>query len=104
MDTVLIAIFGTSGFWSVITILINRYQNKKDKIAEAKSVERKALLGLLHDRVYELANYHIRERCISDDEYDNLQYLYKPYKEMGGNGTCERLMKEVEKLPIMKGD
>lgn len=88
----------------MLTLLINRHQAKKDKKEAEQSNEKKALLGLLHDRVYELANHHIKEGCISDDEYDNLQYLYKPYNGMGGNGTCERLMKEVEKLPIMKGD
>ena len=36
-----------------------------------------------------------------ESEYDNLyNYLYKPYKSLGGNGSAERIMEEVKKLPI----
>ena len=39
------------------------------------------------------------------DEYDNLKnYLYEPYKKLGGNGTAERVMDEVDKLPIKPND
>ena len=27
-------------------------------------------------------------------------YFYKPYKSLGGNGSAERIMEEVKKLPI----
>lgn len=55
----------------------------------------------------------IREECeemlsqgeITTDGYADLKkYLYEPYRAMGGNGTCEKLMKEIEKLPIRSGD
>ena len=39
------------------------------------------------------------------DEYDNLKnYLYEPYKKLGGNGTAERVMDEIDKLPITPND
>ena len=35
------------------------------------------------------------------DEYENLvDYLYKPYEEMGGNGSAKRIVDEIKKLPI----
>lgn len=35
------------------------------------------------------------------DDYENLHdYLYLPYKKLGGNGTAEKIMKEVERLPL----
>ena len=44
---------------------------------------------------------YIQQGWISKDDYENLHdYLYIPYRNMGGNGTAERVMKEVEKLPI----
>ena len=34
-------------------------------------------------------------------EYENLnEYLFQPYHKLGGNGTAERIMKEVERLPL----
>ena len=42
---------------------------------------------------------------ITRDEYENLyQYLYKPYKKVGGNGSAEHIMNQVDKLPIGKGE
>ena len=42
---------------------------------------------------------------ITIDEYENLHdYLYLPYKEMGGNGSAEKVMTEVKKLRVRKSD
>ena len=44
---------------------------------------------------------YIERGWITQDEYEDLnKYLYNPYREMGGNGTAERLMTEIKKLPI----
>ena len=33
--------------------------------------------------------------------YENLsKYLYSPYKKLGGNGSAERVMRQVDQLPI----
>lgn len=91
---VVLAIFGSVGFWTFINTLISSRKEKKSETA-------KMLLGLGHDRIYELANSYISRGYISADEYENLsKYLYEPYKALGGNGTAERLMSEVNKLPI----
>ena len=38
---------------------------------------------------------------ITKDEYENLHdYLYLPYKKLGGNGTAEKIMKEVDRLSL----
>lgn len=34
--------------------------------------------------------------------YENLyDYIYLPYKALGGNGTAEKVMKDVDNLPII---
>lgn len=44
---------------------------------------------------------YIKRGWITKDEYEDLRdYLYKPYKELGGNGSAERIMLEVDKLEI----
>jgi hypothetical protein len=61
------------------------------------------LIGLGHDRIMFLGMKYIERGFITQDEYENLyDYLYKPYKKLGGNGSAERVMKEVDKLPIKK--
>jgi len=59
------------------------------------------ILGLGHDRIVSLCNEYIERGWISSDEYENLyKYLYKPYEEMGGNGSAKRLMAIVNNLPV----
>lgn len=88
--TVIIAILGSGGLWTLI-------QKRTDK----KDLKGKMLMGLAHDRLVYLSLQYIHRGCISKEEFENLhKYLYEPYEELGGNGTVKRLMSDVEKLPI----
>jgi hypothetical protein len=61
------------------------------------------LIGLGHDRIVYLGMHYIERGSISHDEFENLnEYLYKPYSDLGGNGTVKRIMAEVSKLPVTK--
>ena len=94
--TVILTVVASTGFWTFVTTI---YNNKKRK----QSTDREALVALLHDRLYFLMQSYISQGEISTEEYDNILYLYRPYAAMGGNGTCEKLLKEINKLPI-KGE
>ena len=104
--TILLAVIGSSGVWSVVLAIVQHRQRRKDQLAMEDSAERKMLLALAHDRIYYLAErmigeYQDKEReGITKEEWENLDILYQGYKNLGGNGTCERLYKEIEKLPI----
>lgn len=93
IGTIIIAVVASSGFWALLQKLIESRATKQ-------SVEREALLALLHDKIYDKCEGIINTGSVSTDEYENLEYLYTPYEKMGGNGTCHRLMEEVQKLPI----
>lgn len=89
-----VAIFGGQGFW---TWAIHR--------REDKTQETQLLLGIGFTKIIERCEYYIKRGWISADEYHELyQYLFKPYRELGGNGTAERLMKLVENLPSKEGE
>lgn len=63
------------------------------------------LVGLAHDRIIYLGMTYIERGWITYDEYENLHdYLYKPYEQMGGNGSATRIMNEVQKLPLCKSN
>jgi hypothetical protein len=93
---IILTVVASTGFWTFVTTV---YNNKKRK----KSTDREALVALLHDRLYFLMQTYIARGEISTEEYDNIMYLYRPYAAMGGNGTCEKLLNEINKLPI-KGE
>jgi hypothetical protein len=92
-DTALL-IFGCSGIWKILEILLNRFLSGKDNKA-------KMLLGLGHDRIVYLGTQYLKRGYITRDEYENLHdYLYIPYTKLGGNGTAKKIMEEVEELPL----
>lgn len=98
--TAIIAGVFSSGMFQLIIFLIQRHDSKNGK----KSAESDMLLGLGHDRIVFLGEQYIQRGFISRDEYENLHdYLYKPYQKLGGNGTAERIMDEVGKLPLKEG-
>lgn len=89
--TVLLTLLASSGFWAFVIATI-----------EKKSARNKMLLGLGHDRIMYLGMKYVEKGEIAQGEYENLnKYLYEPYKKMGGNGTAERLMQEVNKLRMV---
>ena len=95
--TIIAAIFGCTGFWTFVQYLLQRR-------AEKDSKQGKMLKGLGHDRICALAEGYLKQGYISREDYENLHdYLYLPYRDLGGDGTAKRLMDEVEKLPIREG-
>lgn len=93
---IVIAIFASTGFWS----FLQAYISSKRK---TRTAEERLLMGLAYSKICELAAVYLERDYITQDEYSDLRkYLFEPYREMGGNGTCEKLMAEVEKLPIRK--
>ncbi len=100
MTPIIVAIIAgvtSSGLSSLIIFMIQRHDKKTGK----RSAESDMLLGLGHDRIVFLGGEYIKRGFITRDEYENLHdYLFKPYLELGGNGTAQRVMAEVEKLPL----
>ena len=87
--TIVVTVIASNGFWSWLQ------SRHKDNTSE-----RKLLVGLAHDRICELGLSYIQRGNITQDEFENLyEYLYKPYKGCGGNGSAERIMEQVKKLP-----
>lgn len=94
VQTIVLAVFASTGLWTFLTYLIQRRDKKV-------SAEGKMLRGLAHDRICYLGEEYIKRGAVSKDEFENLHdYLYIPYKELGGNGTAEKIVEDVKKLPI----
>lgn len=88
--TVICTLIASSGFWAFI-----------QKYNETNTAERQMLVGLAHDRIVYLGMAYVERGYITKDEYENLNdYLFKPYKKLGGNGSAQRIMIEVDKLQI----
>lgn len=92
--TVLTIIFGSTGMWALLSQQLQKMDKKKDSQSQM-------LIGLAHDRICDLCQSYINRGYITKDEYENLfDYLFIPYKLLGGNGTAEKMINDVSKLPM----
>lgn len=87
-------ILGSGGLWAYL----QNYMQKKDTV---KSAHSRLLMGMAYEQIVGLGTGYLDRGWISRDEYEELRALfYDPYKELGGNGVAEMVMKQVEKLPL----
>ena len=87
---IVVALLASSSFWMFL-----------DKKTQRTALQIDLLKGLAHDRIVFLGMSYVKRGYIFHDEYENLvMYLYKPYQNLGGNGSVLRVMEEVNKLPM----
>lgn len=87
--TVFCAVIGSAGFWAFI-----------GRRSENKSALSQMVLGLCHDRIMDLGQRYLDQGWISVDDYGEFRkYYYDPYVKAGGNGSGEKMMREIDKLP-----
>jgi len=75
------------------------YLGLKSRMKRNKIIE-EALLALLHDRLYAECQKNIMRGWATADDKRNIEYMYKPYKTLGGNGTCEAMYSVCLTLPF----
>lgn len=89
--TVVVAVLGSNGLWAWI-------QSR----STAKSARDRMILGLGHAEIFRVAEKYIHRNGITMTELDDLEkYLYKPYSDMGGNGTAAAIVQKCKELPII---
>ena len=114
---------------SVITFLVTRHFNRKDKneadekqedkendetrenvniiMEKVGSLEtvvnysQKALQALLRDRIIQMYNYYYRDAgYIPMYARESLDHMYEEYKKLGGNGVIDSLVVKLKTLDI----
>lgn len=84
------SVAASSGFWAYVV-------RKSDR----KSAATKLMMGLAYIELMTLGQNYVNRGSITRGEYEDYRkYFYDPYKELGGNGVAERMMAEVQDLPL----
>lgn len=100
MTEIVIAIIGSGALSAIIAGVFNLINNR----SKNKNAEVRLLMGIAYSEIIEQAQKYISRGYITIDEYKELEhYFYEPYQALGGNGTAEKLMKEVSLLPTKEG-
>ena len=92
----LLACVGSSGLTAIILALLQRRWSKADK----RDAVVAGLKVLTVDRVRYLGKCYIADGKITLEDKENLQDMYRAYKDLGGTGHLETVMAEVNQLPI----
>lgn len=88
---VVIAVLSSNGLWA--------YLQSKSKATSARD---RMLLGIGHAEIFHTAERYIQRGGITTDELEDLEkYLYKPYAELGGNGTAQSIVEKCKQLKII---
>ena len=88
--TILVAIISSSGVWGLFNLAIQR-----------RSEANRLLIGVAQHLIVRESHRLLDQGYMTTEEYRNLRKgLYERYKQLGGNGLAEKMVNEVEKLPI----
>ena len=106
-----LTIFSKVGGISAIVGYFKRRSSKKKATEEARkkhyaeqeaqlNLLKHALKGLEHHEIFQSCNSYLERGWVTSDDLEDLDYLYKPYQALKGNGTGKLLYKKVHELPI----
>ena len=101
ITTAVVSALTSSGFVSLILYFLQRRDKKKEKEESMESATSKMLLGLGHDRILSITDRLVKRGSITLKEKRNLEYLWKPYNDLGGNGDCKIGYDACQKLPVV---
>lgn len=95
------AVIGSGALAALISGIFSLSLYKIQKHDKEKDASTKMILGLGHETIVELGLRYLKRGFITEVEYDDLiKYLWTPYQALGGNGTAEKIINDVKKLPI----
>ena len=101
ITTAVVSALTSSGFVSLVLYFLQRRDKKKEKEESMESATSKMLLGLGHDRILSITDRLVKRGSITLKEKRNLEYLWKPYNDLGGNGDCKIGYDACQKLQVV---
>lgn len=110
INSFLVAIFGVGIIGSIVRIYQLWKKSIEVKEGRQKIIDdrflklEKAQIAILHNKIYHQCTTYLDDGYISIDDLDDLNYMYRAYASLGGNGTGEHLYNSVKNLPNRKGD
>lgn len=82
-----------------LSALVQKVADTQEDISSEVGLHGTAIAGLEHDRIIHIGESYLKKGHISVKEYNDLdQYLYEPYKKLGGNGTAEAIMGQLSSI------
>lgn len=87
--TIITSLLASSGLWAFLSSHFER-----------NTAEKELIVGIGHIELVFFGMQYIERGWITQDEYESMLELYKPYAKLGGNGSGTKIMHDLEKLPM----
>lgn len=84
----------------VLSWTVRRIRNRQKEQSERQQAIEAGVQALLHDRIYGEYAKCLKKGFADVDDMKNLEFLYRPYHALGGNGTGTELFERVKKMPV----
>lgn len=91
--------FVVKAVWARQKKQTDEQDEKQQTQKEEQDAMKAGMLALLHDRIFSIYDYCKCKECATVEDIRNLDYLYKPYHELGGNGTGTELYERIKDMP-----
>ena len=88
-------------FGLIIAGMGTLYKQLRKNIKESNAVK-DGIKGMLHNEIIYRCKKLLIIGFVTADDLEELEYLFKPYIALGGNGTAKKLVNRVYELPIKK--
>lgn len=83
--------------------LLWRWGMKKVNVQRKRNdAMEEGIRAILHDRLFQVHRYYMAQGFCTLEEKRNVEYLYKPYHDLGGNGTGETIYEDLMAMPTLK--
>lgn len=92
-------VLGSNGLWAVITIIITRLFNKKDKNSEEKQLEKTTIALLMYQSFSDKIERVLDKGFATPSDRQDIKNMHKKYKENGWNGDMDERIKRIYALP-----
>lgn len=93
---------GGAGLYAVLSNGFKNIRKTYKKTRANMNALKEADLALLHYRIYKCCQQCLDRGYATLEDLDNLEYFWEAYRNLGGNGTGEKLYRDVKKLPVKK--
>lgn len=88
---------------NLLIMLVKPFRNwllgvKKEKIEKEEAEQRQIETDkcLLRDRILEIYYKHHKDCIITYYEYEDIEFMYKQYKKLGGNSFVDKIWNEIQ--------
>lgn len=90
-------------FGLIVALLALGYKKIWKRVSNIKKENKgikNGMKALLHNEIMSMGKGLVSEGKCTPEQFEELEYLYKPYHEdLGGNGSAERMYNQVKELP-----